>query len=110
MWWKLRRPEIQEHFDREIYGRVPEDVPKVTWEIVSVSRDTNANMPVVTKKLLGHVDNASYPFVKVDIDLALTVPADLPPPILSGSAGKAGAKGHIPVIMELGFRFPPGLR
>jgi len=110
MWWKLRRPEIQEHFDREIYGRVPEDVPKVTWEIVSVSRDTNANMPVVTKKLLGHVDNASYPFIKVDIDLALTVPADLPAPILSGSAGKAGAKGPVPVMMEFGFRFPPGFK
>ena len=25
-WWKTRRPEIVEDFDREVYGRVPEDV------------------------------------------------------------------------------------
>ncbi len=30
MWWKQRRPEIVEDFDREIYGRVPENTPKVT--------------------------------------------------------------------------------
>ncbi|MCG6959929.1 acetylxylan esterase, partial [bacterium BMS3Abin03] len=40
MWWKQRRPEIKEFFDREIYGRVPENVPKVNWEVVSVTKDT----------------------------------------------------------------------
>jgi len=96
MWWNLRRPEIKEWFDREIYGRVPKDIPKVEWEIVSTSKDTNAHIPVVTKKLLGHVDNSSCPSIKVDIDLALTVPAD--------------AKGPVPVMMEFGFRFPPGFK
>ncbi len=33
MWWKQRRPEIVEDFDREVYGRVPKDMPKVTWEV-----------------------------------------------------------------------------
>src|SRR5262245_4194733 len=33
-WWKLRRPEIVEDFDREIFGREPKDVPKVKWELV----------------------------------------------------------------------------
>src|SRR5262245_12510262 len=28
-WWKERRPEIVEDFDREVYGRVPKTVPKV---------------------------------------------------------------------------------
>jgi hypothetical protein len=27
MWWNKRRPEIVEDFDREIYGRVPENTP-----------------------------------------------------------------------------------
>jgi hypothetical protein len=96
MCWKLRRPEIKEYFDREIYGRVPKDVPKVRWEIVSTSKDTKGNIPAVTKKLLGHVDNSSYPLIKVDIDLALTVPAN--------------AKAPVPVMMEFGFRFPPGFK
>ena len=33
MWWKLRRPEIAEDFEREVYGRVPQNVPKVTWRV-----------------------------------------------------------------------------
>src|ERR1017187_8822791 len=36
-WWKLRRPEIVEDFDREIYGRVPKIVPKVTWEVAKTT-------------------------------------------------------------------------
>ena len=35
MWWKQRRPEIVEDFEREVIGRVPKDVPKVTWTVVS---------------------------------------------------------------------------
>jgi len=31
MWWDQRRPEIVEDFDREVFGRVPASVPKVTW-------------------------------------------------------------------------------
>jgi hypothetical protein len=26
-WWKQRRPQIVEHFDREVYGRLPKIVP-----------------------------------------------------------------------------------
>jgi hypothetical protein len=96
MWWTLRRPQIKEYFDREIYGRMPSNVPKVAWEVVGTSRDTNADIPAITKKLMGHVDNSSYPLLRVDIDLALTVPAK--------------AKGPVPVMMEFGFRFPPGFK
>jgi hypothetical protein len=96
MWWTLRRPEIKEYFDREIYGRVPNGVPKVTWEFVSTSADTNAGTPAITKKILGHVDNVSCPLIRVEIDLALTVPGNV--------------KGPVPVMMEFGFRFPPGFK
>src|SRR5215831_1423727 len=56
MWWKERRPEIVEDFDREIYGRVPTNVPKVNWEVTKTTRETNGTFPVVTKQLVGHVD------------------------------------------------------
>ena len=95
-WWQKRRPEIVEDFDREIYGRTPKNTPKVHWEVVSIKNDTNNNIPVITKKLVGHVDNSTYPSVKVDIDLTLTTPANAP--------------GPVPVIMEFGFVFPPGVR
>src|ERR1700740_2103365 len=30
-WLDLRRPEIIEDFEREVYGRIPANVPGVTW-------------------------------------------------------------------------------
>lgn len=89
MWWKQRRPETVEDFDREVYGRVPQNVPKVTWEVTGVTRTNNGGMPVVTKRLVGHVDNSSYPPISVNIQLTLTTPAD--------------ATGPVPVMMEFGF-------
>ena len=89
IWWDRRRPEIVEDFDREIYGRVPPNTPKVHWEIVSTTRETNGDVPVITKKLLGHVDNSSYPLITTTIDLTLTTPAN--------------ATGPVPVVMELSF-------
>lgn len=89
IWWDQRRPEIVEYFDREIYGRMPQVTPEVTWELVGTTRETNGTVPVITKKLFGHVDNSSYPLITVNIDLTLTTPAD--------------ALGPVPVIMELSF-------
>jgi hypothetical protein len=88
-WWTKRRPEIVEDFDREILGRVPANLPKVTWEVVSITQEKNGDVPVVTKKLLGHVDNSAYPQIQVEIDLTLTTPAN--------------AKGPVPVIVEFGL-------
>lgn len=88
-WWERRRPEIVEDFDREIYGRTPANTPKVTWEVASTTREMNGDVPVITKKLVGHVDNSSYSLISVNIDLTLTTPAN--------------AAGPVPVIMELSF-------
>jgi hypothetical protein len=101
MWWKQRRAEIVEDFDREIYGRVPRETPKVKWEVTETKQDKVGDVAVVSKKLVGHVDNSSYPHITVDIQLTLTTPAD--------------AKGPVPVIMEFGFGGrgfgpPPGAR
>src|SRR5690242_5225136 len=93
MWWNQRRPEIVELFDREIYGRVPKNVPKVKWEVTGTKNEMNGDVPVITKELVGHVDNSSYPDVTVDMRVTLSTPAN--------------AKGGVPVIMEFGGN-PPG--
>src|SRR3954469_14245178 len=36
--WTKRRAEIKELFDREVYGRVPQKMPTVKWEVVSSER------------------------------------------------------------------------
>jgi hypothetical protein len=88
-WSSKRRPEIVEDFDREVYGRVPKDVPSVTWELTGTTEEKVGDKAAVTKKLVGHVDNAKCPQIKVDIQLTLTTPVD--------------AKGPVPVMMEFGF-------
>ena len=80
-WWEQRRPEIVEDFDREIYGRVPARTPAVKWEVVSATKEMNGDVPVLTKKLVGHVDNSSYPQITVDIQLTLSTPAKAPGPV-----------------------------
>jgi hypothetical protein len=92
VWWNKRRPEIVEDFDREVYGRVPKVTPAVKWEVASTADDKVGDVPVVTKRLVGHVDNSSYPPITVDIQLMLTTPAN--------------ATGPVPVILEFGFGAP----
>ena len=60
-WWKKRRPEIVEDFDREVYGRTPKNLPRVNWEVIETKPDTIGGILCTTKTLLGHVDNSSYP-------------------------------------------------
>ena len=86
--WTQRRLEILEDFDREVLGRVPNNVPKVTWTVTETLPATVGGRSVVGKKLVGHVDNASYPAINVDIQMTLVVPAD--------------AKGPVPVMMMFG--------
>src|SRR5215471_9598543 len=67
MWWEQRRPEIVEDFDREVLGRVPKNVPKVTWTVAETVHDKVGDYPVVGKRVVGHVDNSAYPSVSADI-------------------------------------------
>jgi hypothetical protein len=96
MWWSQRRPEIVEDLDREVYGRVPTNLPKVNWQVISAIDTMIGNVKAINKKIVGHVDNSSYPAINVNIQLSLLTPAV--------------AEGPVPVILEFGFIFPPGFR
>ena len=75
VWWKQRRPEIVEGFDREVLGRVPKNAPKVTWVVNRTEQFTVGGRPVVGKELIGKVDNGSYPDVTVNIQMRVVRPA-----------------------------------
>ncbi len=94
--WQKRRLEIFEDFDREVYGRVPKNIPAVQWKIVSTQDTTDGVYPVRVKELAGHVDNSSYPAIDVNIRMTLTTPAN--------------ATGPVPVVVEFGFIFPANFR
>jgi hypothetical protein len=96
-WWNKRRPELLEIYDREIYGRMPANVPGVAWSVAESKEEVVGGKPVLFRKLVGHVDNSAYPLVQVDIEAELTTPK--------------GANG-VPVIVEFfpfefRGRFPP---
>ena len=90
--WEARRKELFEDFDRELYGRTPKVTPKVTWEVTETLKEKKGEIAVVTKKLVGHVDNKDFLSIKVDIQLTLTTPESATKPV--------------PVVMEFGFIFP----
>ncbi|MBN2241877.1 MAG: acetylxylan esterase [Acidobacteria bacterium] len=94
VWWEKRRPEIVEDFEREVLGRIPSNVPKVTWEVVNKTEAKVGDYPVIGKQLSGRVDNSSFPAINVDIEMILVTPAE--------------AKGPVPVMMMFGFGTLPG--
>ena len=88
-WWKQRRPEIAEDIEREIYGRLPRNIPKVTWEVKITDREFVGWTPVIAKQLNGHVDNSEYPLINVDIKMTVVLPTNV--------------KGPVPVLMMFGW-------
>jgi hypothetical protein len=88
-WWKQRRPEVIEDFAREILGRVPPNVPAVTWEIVGTEEITLGETAAVKKQLSGQVDNSRCPEISVNISMVVVTPKEV--------------TGKVPLLMMFGF-------
>jgi hypothetical protein len=103
-WWDQRRPEIVEDFEREVLGRVPKGVPAVTWTVADRVEGTIGAYPVIAKQLVGHVDNALYPPINVDIQLTLVIRAHATGPVnLHGASMTADTR-----TVQTGSTFFPG--
>jgi hypothetical protein len=89
--WPKRRAEIALDFEREVYGRIPKNVPKVKWEVTSTVEGESGGIATVTKTLVGHVDNSGFPKIKVAIQASFTVPKH--------------AAGKVPIIIQFGGGF-----
>jgi hypothetical protein len=97
-WKNARRAEVVEDFEREIYGRRPKNIPKVTWKVVNTLNQNDGDVAVVTKQLVGVVDNSAHPAITVLITATVTTPAK--------------ATSGVPVIVQLGggnFPLPEGM-
>ena len=88
-WNEKRRPEIVEDFEKEIYGRLPENLSNVKWRLISEKDTTIGNQAVKEKLLKGIVDNSAYPAIKVEINLLVATPAKI--------------STAVPVVLEFGF-------
>lgn len=89
MWWNERRPELIEDFEREVFGRVPANMPKVTWNVVSnVIDGLVGKLHANGKQLIGHVENSADPENSVNIRMTVVTPAK--------------SSGKVPVLMMFG--------
>ncbi len=88
-WWKERRPEIVEGFEKEVYGRIPANTPKVSWTTKILDYEMVGRTPVVARQMVGRVDNSAYPLINVSIKMVLVLPTNV--------------KGPVPVLMMFGF-------
>lgn len=93
LWWKARRPEIAEAFEREVVGRIPGEVPPVRWEVAETVETKVGGRPVIARRVLGHVDNSACPEIAVTIRMAVVLPAD--------------AKSPVPVLVMFGWGSMP---
>jgi hypothetical protein len=84
-WWSQRRPEIVEMYSKYVYGRVPANVPRVTWTVKAEDHENIGFTPVIARDLIGEVDNSAYPAISVRIHMTLVTPAL--------------AKGPVPVLV-----------
>jgi hypothetical protein len=87
-WWNQRRPQLVTELSRSMYGFVPSKAPKVTWTVELTDHERVGFMPVVAKRLIGHVDNSAYPLINVDIQMVVVTPAN--------------ARGPVPLLMMFG--------
>jgi hypothetical protein len=79
-WAKKRRPEILKFYQAEIYGRIPENAPKVAWEVAETdpkARDGAAVLRKVVGRMGGKADGP-----KMTLTVYTPAKADRPVPVL----------------------------
>ena len=94
--WERRREELFELFDREMYGRTPQNLPEVKWELIFEKDSLIGDIPVRYRKMKGIVDNSDYPKIEVFIDLEYGVPKNV--------------DKSVPLVMEFGWIWPAGMQ
>src|SRR5436190_20849414 len=88
MWREKRRPEILKFYQTEIYGRIPENAPKVTWEVTETDPKAREGAAVM-RRVVGRMgEKPGGP--KITLTVYTPAKADRP----------------VPVLLSLSFGFP----
>jgi hypothetical protein len=90
-WFKERRPEILKFYRTEIYGRVPDNAPRVTWEVAETDNAAR-NGAAVLRRVVGRMgDKPDGP--KMTLTILTPAKADKPVPVLLSITFGFGGKG-----------------
>ncbi|QDV21897.1 hypothetical protein [Aureliella helgolandensis] len=88
-WWERRRPQLVQDFEREVVGRILDNVAAVEWEALKSVEEQLGETEVLEKRLVGRVDNSDCPDISVNIAMSVVAPKN--------------ATGLVPVLMMFGF-------
>lgn len=81
-WQTIRRPEIIDAFETEVYGNIPQETPMVNWTVdATYSKVTVGGTPASAQVLRGQADNTSYPEIEVAIKGTLVLPRETTTPV-----------------------------
>ncbi|MDN3204078.1 glucuronyl esterase domain-containing protein [Algoriphagus sediminis] len=94
--WEKRRVELIELFDKEIYGRTPQKLPDLSWELLWEKDTLIGGIETSYRKMEGMVDNSEFPEISVSIDFEYAIPKS--------------AASSVPLVMEFGWKWPKGMR
>lgn len=88
-WVRWRRPELLEHFESRVYGRVPVGLPPVAWERKETESQEVAGRDAEREHWVARLGRTGRPEFDTTLDLVITRPADV--------------EGPVPVVLALGF-------
>jgi hypothetical protein len=92
VWKTKRRPEILKFYQTEIYGRIPENAPKVKWEVTETDPKARDGAAVM-RKVVGRMgEKPNGP--KMNLTIHTPAKADQP----------------VPVLLNISFGMPAGNR
>jgi hypothetical protein len=90
-WTNIRRPEILQDVQQELWGVIPADsiLPKIKWSVSSPITGVLNGSPYIQKTITGYIDTSRYPSVRnvPRISATLRIPAN--------------ATGKVPIIIEI---------
>lgn len=90
-WWKQRRPEILNDYLTEIFGKIPDNTPTVSFAPTGTDSTVLAGK-AVRKTILGRIDNTRYPSVSPSIPVTYYRPVN--------------TSGKIPMMVIVWGSFP----
>src|SRR5262245_11601091 len=111
VWAKKRRPEILKFYQTEIYGRIPENAPKVTWEVTETDPKARDGAAILRRVVDRRAERAVGP--KMTLTAYAPAKAEKPVPVLLSisffgvgkGTPKAGAFDPVGEVLGRGWAY-----
>jgi (4-O-methyl)-D-glucuronate---lignin esterase len=101
MWQRRRRPEIIKLYERSIFGAIPANAPKVTWQVGETDRSAHGGR-AVRKTIVGRMGTAAdAPSMNLTLYTPIESSKPVPVILLVNFTGGAPPAGDPPVAADI---------